>query len=162
MQPESVKCECLHMFPITAPGQRAPLTKQELPKHSQATDRKATSNRKSSFKDTRGVLALAERRANQRKGASPNLGIEEQYLIDAEGEKMERLTSFPHVNPYTESETNVEDEDWEDDDKYRSLSYMETVTSRTVRYIGTSTVEKSPRINGVRRSYTRWGTSDRK
>ena len=108
MQVESVKCECLHMFPITAPGQRAPLTQQELPKASQATDQKATSNRKSSFKDTRGVLALTERRANQRKGASSNLGTEEQYPIDAEGEKMERLTSFPHVNPYTESEDNVE------------------------------------------------------
>ena len=43
MQPESVKCECLHMFPITAPGQRAPLTQQEPPKLSQATGLKAIS-----------------------------------------------------------------------------------------------------------------------
>ena len=37
------------------------------------------------------------------------------------------------------------------DKEHRSLSYMETVTSRTVRYYGTSTLEKK------RRSYTRWG-----
>ena len=56
---------------------------------------------------------------------------------------MERLTSFPHVSPYTENEDNVKDEDWEDVDKmHKSLSYMETVTSRTVRYYGTLTVEK--------------------
>ena len=65
---------------------------------------------------------------------------------------MERVTSFPHVNPYTESEDNVEDEDWEDVDKmHKSLAYTETVTSRTVRYFGASTVERK------RRSFSRWG-----
>ena len=64
------------MFPITTPGQKPPLTKQEPPKHSQASDRISTPNRKSSFKDIRGELAPTGRRANQRKEASPNLSIE--------------------------------------------------------------------------------------
>ena len=65
---ESVKCECLLMFPITVSGQRAPLIQQEPPKLSQATGLKATANRKSSFKDTRRVLAVAEKRVHKSTG----------------------------------------------------------------------------------------------
>ena len=109
MQPGSVKHKWSHMFPITAPGQKRPLTKQDLPKHSQASDRISTPNRKATFKDFRGELASTERRANQRKEASPNLRLEEQYPMYTGGEKMNRFTSLPQVSPYTENEDNVED-----------------------------------------------------
>ena len=45
----------------------------------------------SSFKDTRRVLALAEKRVNKRIGASQSLGKVEQCLMDVQGESMERL-----------------------------------------------------------------------
>ena len=95
MQPGSVKHKCSHMFPITTPGQKRPLTKQEPPKHSQASDRISTPNRKSSFKDIRGELAPTGRRANQRKEASPNLSIDEQYLVKGEAGKTS-LVDFAH------------------------------------------------------------------
>ena len=138
------------MFPTTASGQRAPHIQQEQPKLSQATGLKATANQKSSFKDTRQVLALAEKRVHKSTGASLSLGKVEQCLMDIQVESMERLKSYPYVNPHTEREMDEEDEDCEEADKeHRSLTYMETVTSRTVRYYGTSTLEKNPRMNGI-------------
>ena len=78
--------------------------------------------------------------------------------MDVQGESMERLESYLYVNPHTEREIDEEDEDCEEADKeHRSLTYMETVTSRTVRYYGTSTLKKNPRMNRIRRMHTRWG-----
>ena len=161
----SVKCEHLLMFPITwvlltiASGQRAPHIQQEPPKLSQATGLKGAANQKSSFKDIRRVLALTEERVRKSIGASLSLGKVKQCLTDIQGESMERLESYPYMNPHTENEMDEEDEDCEDADKeHRSLTYMETVISRTIRYYGTSTLEKNPKIvNGTRRTHTRWG-----
>ena len=136
---ESVKCECLLMFPITASGQRAPHIQQEPPKLSQATGLKGTANQKSSSKDTRQALALAQERVHKSIGASHSLGKVKQCLRDIQGESMERLESeYPYVDPHTVSEMDEEDEDCEEADKeHRSLTYMETVTSRTISYYKT-------------------------
>ena len=105
-------------------------------------------------------MALAEERVHKSIGASHSLGKVKQCLMDIQGESIERLESeYPYVDPHTVSEMDEEDEDCEEADKeQRSLTYMETVTSRTISYYRTSTLEKNPKIvNGTRRTHTRWG-----
>ena len=79
---------------------------------------------------------------------------------------MKRLESeHPHFkkgkNSCTSGEMEEEDEELEEVDKeQRDLTYVETVTSRTISYHRKTTLERSSKImTGDRRTYTRWGPS---
>ena len=105
-------------------------------------------------------MAQTKERVYKSIGASQSLGKVRQSLRDIQGEIMKRLESeYSYLNPHTLSEMDEEDEDCEEVDKeQRSLTYMETVTSRTISYYRKSTLEKSPKIvTGTRRTHTRWG-----